>query len=187
MEIQEPLDHELIPSLIGLTFHVAKGLHAVVGDVLTELGLTLPLADALWQLDPDAPPPSMRQLAAGLRCDPSTVTFLADRLIERDLITVRIDPADRRRKAVTLTPKGTQARQRLLATMTTRSSFARLSRDEQSQLHDLLALVVETSIRGREDDQGQVPITGATLLRRRPASSPISPTLETPEEARSTT
>ncbi|MFD5629176.1 hypothetical protein [Streptomyces sp. NPDC127072] len=41
------------------------------------------MADALWQLDPDAPAPSIRQMAARLQCDPSTVTFLADRLMTK--------------------------------------------------------------------------------------------------------
>jgi len=99
----------------------------------------MPLADALWQLDPAAPPPSMRRLAAGLRCDPSTVTFLADRLLERGLIEVRVDPSDRRRKAVTLTAQGARARQRLLAAVATRSSLSRLSPEEQQQLHRLLS------------------------------------------------
>jgi len=142
METPNPADRELIPALVGLIFDLSKGLQGLVGDLLAELDLTLPLADALWQLDPEAPPPSMRQLAAGLRCDPSTVTFLADRLIERDLIAVRVDPADRRRKTVTLTPKGAETRRRLLGSIATRSPLARLSRDEQRQLFDLLGRAV---------------------------------------------
>jgi DNA-binding MarR family transcriptional regulator len=138
METQNCRDHELIPSLVGLIFDLSKGLQGLVGDVLDELELTVPLADALWQLDPDSPPPSMRQLAAGLHCDPSTVTFLADRLLERGLVAVEVDPADRRRKIVTLTPHGASTRQRLLGAMATRSSLARLSPDEQRHLHDLL-------------------------------------------------
>ena len=142
METRDRPDHEPIPSLVGLIFDLSKGLQGLVGDVLAELEITLPLADALWRLDPDAPPPSMRQLAAGLRCDPSTVTFLADRLIERDLVAVRVDPADRRRKTVTLTPKGAETRRRLLASIATRSPLSRLSPDEQRLLHDLLGRAV---------------------------------------------
>lgn len=138
MDIQNRRDHEMTPELVALIFALSKGLQGLVGDVLDELGLTGPLADALWQLDPDSPPASMRQLAAGLRCDPSTVTFLADRLLERGLVAVQVDPADRRRKIVTLTPQGVSTRQRLLEAMATRSSLARLSPAEQRQLHDLL-------------------------------------------------
>ena len=145
MERHDPPDHELIPTLVGLIFDLSKGLQGLVGDVLAELEITLPLADALWQLDPDAPPPSMRQLAAGLRCDPSTVTFLADRLVERDLVAVRVDPGDRRRKTVTLTSKGAETRRRLLASIATRSPLAHLSHDEQRQLFDLLGRAVGRS------------------------------------------
>jgi DNA-binding MarR family transcriptional regulator len=138
VETQSLRDREVIPSLVGLIFDLSKGLQGLVGDVLDEVGLTVPLADALWQLDPDSPPPSMRQLAAGLHCDPSTVTFLADRLLERGLVAVQVDPADRRRKIVTLTLEGASTRQRLLEAMATRSSLARLSPEEQRHLHDLL-------------------------------------------------
>lgn len=137
-ETEGPADAQLLPLLVERIFGLSSDLKGVVGDILAELELTNPLADALWQLEPAGPPPSMRQLAAGLRCDPSTVTFLADRLIERGLIDVRVDPADRRRKTVTLTSKGAETRQRLLAALTTRSPLTRLSLDEQRQLYDLL-------------------------------------------------
>lgn len=132
-------DRDLIPALVGLLFDLSKGLHGLVGDLLAEMDLTMPLADALWQLDPAAPPPSMRQLAAGLRCDPSTVTFLADRLLERGLIEVRVDQTDRRRKSVTLTAAGERTRERLLDAVATCSPLARLSHQEQQQLHGLLS------------------------------------------------
>lgn len=137
-----PADDQLPPLLVELIFVLSDDLKGVVGDILAELELTDALADALWQLDPAGPPPSMRQLAAGLRCDPSTVTFLADRLMERGLIDVRVDPADRRRKMVTLTPKGADIRQRLLATLTNRTSMTRLSPEEQRQLYNLLSRAV---------------------------------------------
>lgn len=132
----------LLPALVDLLFTLSKGIEGVVGGILAELGLTEPLADALWQLDPASPAPSMRQLAARLRCDPSSVTFLADRLVERGLIEVGVDPADRRRKRVALTPRGRQVRRDLLAAMTARSPLARLSIDDQRQLLDLLGRAV---------------------------------------------
>lgn len=138
MKTQDAADLDLLASLIDELFRVSKSLWAVVAEVLVELDITIPLADALWQLDPAAPPPSMRQLAAGLRCDPSTVTFLADRLVERGLVDVRVDPSDRRRKTISLTTKGGEARQRLVAALATGSALARLSQDGQRQLHALL-------------------------------------------------
>ncbi len=142
IETDVPADDQLLPLLVERVFSLSQNLKGVVGEILAELELTDALADALWQLDPAGPPPSMRQLAAGLRCDPSTVTFLADRLMERGLIDVRVDPADRRRKSVTLTPKGAETRQRLLATLTNRTSMNRLSPAEQRQLYALLSRAV---------------------------------------------
>ena len=139
MTERRPTDDELLAALVARLFDFSKRLQGEVADVLADLQLTEALADALWQLDPAAPPPSMRQVAAGLRCDPSTVTFLADRLTERGLIEVHVNPADRRSKSVTLTPKGIRTRRRLLEAMTARSTLARLSHDEQRQLHDLLS------------------------------------------------
>ena len=105
-----------------------------------DLARALALAEAVVAERPDHAP--MRQLAARLRCDPSSVTFLADRLVERGLIEVGVDPADRRRKRVALTPRGRQVRRDLLAAMTARSPLARLSIDDQRRLLDLLGRAV---------------------------------------------
>lgn len=128
----------LVYALVDLTLGLADRTQAVITDVLAELGLTQALADALWQLDPAAPLPSLRALAARLRCDPSTVTFLADRLEAGHFATRRVDPANRRVKILRLTPHGRRARRRLVEAMVTRSPLAQLTPDEQRQLHRLL-------------------------------------------------
>jgi hypothetical protein len=56
----------------------------------------------------------MREVAARLGCDPSTVTFLADRLQERELVERRVNPANRRSNTLALTPKGARVRHRLV-------------------------------------------------------------------------
>ena len=88
----EPLIQDLIRQVVTL----AEESSAVAGEVLRELGLTEVLATALWRLDPEGAPPSMRALAATLNCDPSTITFITDRLQQRGLIERRVSPADRR-------------------------------------------------------------------------------------------
>ena len=138
MKTDSAPDLEQLAALMDELFTLSRRLRGIVAEALSELELTIPLADALWQLDPAAPPPTMRQLAAGLRCDPSTVTFLADRLVERGLVEAPTDPSDRRRKMVTLTPKGADTRRRLVAAMTTGSPLASLSGDDQRQLLALL-------------------------------------------------
>src|SRR5437588_12516381 len=100
---------------------LAYELHAAVErhlhDTLEELGLTITLADAVWQLDPALGPLSRRELAERLRCDPSNVTFLVKRLEQRRLVTRARVRHDRRIKAVSLTTPGLEARARLIATI----------------------------------------------------------------------
>ncbi len=129
----------------SLTYQLLRLVHAMDGatntgirDVMDELGLTHALADALWQLDPAAPAPSMRQMAARLGCDPSTVTFLADRLEQLCYVGRAQAPGDRRAKALHLTEEGRAARQRLVAAATMRTPIARLTGAEQRVLHGLL-------------------------------------------------
>ncbi|WP_051798540.1 MarR family winged helix-turn-helix transcriptional regulator [Catenuloplanes japonicus] len=128
-----------------LTYQLLRLLHAAEGatnaeiqDVLAELRITHALADLLWQLDPDVDAPTMRQMAARLRCDPSTVTFLADRLEQLGYATRAPAGADRRAKALHLTEDGRAARDRLVTAATTRTPIARLSEAEQRHLHTLL-------------------------------------------------
>jgi DNA-binding MarR family transcriptional regulator len=135
-------DEPLIYSLVDLSFAIADRTNALVADVMTELQLTPSLANALWHLDPQRPWPSMRQLAARLRCDPSTITFIADRLEERNLLTRRVDASNRRVKTLVLTDAGRRTRHRLVAAMATRSPIAQLSPTEQSQLHQLLSKAI---------------------------------------------
>jgi DNA-binding MarR family transcriptional regulator len=129
----------------SLTYQLLRLVHAMDGatdagiqDVMNDLKITHPLADALWQLDPAAPAPSMRAMAAKLRCDPSTVTFLADRLDQLGYVTRSPAPGDRRTKVLHLTDAGRAARQRLVAAATTRTPIARLTDTEQRRLHTLL-------------------------------------------------
>lgn len=135
----KPTRQALLYALLDLTFDVAAENRALIADVLAKLDLTPKQAHVLWQIDPDAPAPAMRVLAAALHCDPSTLTFLADRLEKRALLTRQVDPTNRRVKTLVLTPAGRKVRQRLVHTMTTRSAFGRLTDDEQQQLYALLA------------------------------------------------
>ena len=129
----------------SLTYQLLRLVHAMDGatnaeihDVLTELKITHALADVLWQLDPTAPAPSMRQMAAKLHCDPSTVTFLADRLEQLGYVTRAPAPGDRRTKALHLTDDGRGARRRLVEAAATHTPIARLTDAERRHLHSLM-------------------------------------------------
>jgi DNA-binding MarR family transcriptional regulator len=134
----EPLIYALVDLVLGLSDRT----HALIADVLRELDLSQPLADALWQLDPQVPAPPMRELADKLRCDPSTVTFLADRLEEKNLAFRQVDPSNRRVKTLHLTPAGKDARDTLVTAITTRTPMAHLTPSDQRHLHHLLSLAV---------------------------------------------
>ena len=107
-------------------------------DVLAELELTEALADVLWQLGSVSLAVPMRDLAGRLRCDPSNVTFLADRLEERGLVERRPNPSDRRVKLLALTPAGLAVRARIVQAAATSSPLARLSPADQQRLCRLL-------------------------------------------------
>jgi DNA-binding MarR family transcriptional regulator len=129
-----PLPYQLAQLAYELHTTVERHLH----DTLKELDLTLALADLLWHLDPALGPLSRRALAERLRCDPSNVTFLVNRLEQHRLVSRAPVPGDRRVKALTLTPAGVQVRSRLIATIAESSMVAELTKPQQQQLADLL-------------------------------------------------
>ncbi|MFD0307183.1 MarR family winged helix-turn-helix transcriptional regulator [Streptomyces sp. NPDC127119] len=142
----------------ALTYQLLRLVHAMDGatnnairDMIAELGLTHPLADALWQLDPDAPAPSMRQMAARLHCDPSTVTFLADRLEQLSYVSRAPALNDRRTKVLHLTEQGRTARRRLVHAASTRTPITHLTDAEQRQLHRLMTKAMSDE-NARNDD-----------------------------------
>jgi MarR family transcriptional regulator, organic hydroperoxide resistance regulator len=137
---------------ITLTYQLARAayeLHAALErhlhDTLEALDLTVSLSDALWQLDPALGPMSRRELAERLRCDPSNVTFLVNRLEQRRLVSRARSGSDRRVKALALTPAGVEARNRLIATIAESSMFSELTSTQQRDLADLLQRCVGRS------------------------------------------
>ncbi len=158
----------LIYALAELTFEVANRTNAVIDELLAQLDLTAPLANALWRLDPSGPALPMRDLASRLSCDPSTVTFLADRLEERQLLERRVDPKNRRVKLLVLTPKGERVRGALVERMATGSPIARLPFRDQQQLHRLLTKALGRRLKNRPhvvDEACQAAVDGASLGR----------------------
>ena len=83
-------------------------------EAAAAVGLRPGQAQLLRLLDPADPVP-MRRLACAMRCDPSNVTGLADRLEERGLVERRADPEDRRVKGLALTSEGARVRDELVA------------------------------------------------------------------------
>ena len=79
----------LIDQLVEQAYTFSAAIGRWSAAMLAELELTEALGDVLWQLGAVGEAVPMRDLADRLHCDPSNVTFLADRLEERGLIERR--------------------------------------------------------------------------------------------------
>lgn len=84
-------------------------------------------------------PMPMRRIAQKLKCEPSNVTGIVDRLETRGLVERRPDPADRRVKLAAPTEEGLRTARTLRDSLDfAREPLAGLSRDERLVLRDLL-------------------------------------------------
>jgi DNA-binding MarR family transcriptional regulator len=84
----------------------------------------------------------MRKLAQKLKCEPSNVTGIVDRLETRGLVERRPDPADRRVKVAAATEAGLQVARELQGGLQfAREPLAGLSQGERELLRDLLRLM----------------------------------------------
>jgi DNA-binding MarR family transcriptional regulator len=101
------------------------------------LDLTPPQAITLRKLLDGAMP--MGSVAEVLSCDASTLTGIADRLEERQLIERQVDPADRRVKLLALTDTGRKLVESIDAPFTTDiPGLETLSNPERAELTRLL-------------------------------------------------
>jgi DNA-binding MarR family transcriptional regulator len=106
--------------------------------VLTEHGLTTVTAQALWMIDPDEAPPSMKEMAGRLFCNAPNLSFITNQLVDRGFVERSVDPDDRRSRVLTLTGDGRRVRATVIAAMLAVSPFARLSPEELLRLKELL-------------------------------------------------
>jgi DNA-binding MarR family transcriptional regulator len=87
-------------------------------------------------------PLSLSGLAEAIGVDAPYATLIVDNLEERGLVERRPDPADRRRKLVALTAKGTEATARVLRIQQQPPpGFGRLTPEELNTLEDLVKRV----------------------------------------------
>ena len=117
-------------------------LHRLVAEHLSTVAAEFDLkpgqAQALQQLRPGRPM-TMGEVARGIRCDPSTITGIADRLEERGVVKREPSQSDRRVKSLVLTKSGEALRKRLLARLAeVPDELASLPPGKQRALQDLL-------------------------------------------------
>jgi DNA-binding MarR family transcriptional regulator len=135
------LDEEVVDLMFQVLGLLKHHFHAAI----VGMGLTPQQAHALRFLDPARPVP-MRELAAGMMCDASTVTGIVDRLEDRGLVERRPNPDDRRVKGLVVTPTGIEMRDRIWQDVLGHAPhLAVLSPDERIQLRDQLKRVVEAN------------------------------------------
>ncbi|WP_433425605.1 MarR family winged helix-turn-helix transcriptional regulator [Microtetraspora malaysiensis] len=125
--------------ICGLVAELARRIDDHVRRRVVELELTGPQAVALREL---TGPMTMRELALRMGCEPSNVTYIADRLEKQGIIERQAHPHDRRAKRLALTAQGGALREQLIKILSQGSPLAGLSYEEQKSLQDLLLKAV---------------------------------------------
>lgn len=129
----DPLNREVV-DLVGSVvaryyeeYEEAAGKHSLTGAQARILSLLL------------LEPLPMRRIAQRMKCEPSNVTGIIDRLESRELVERRPDPDDRRVKLAALTAEGDRTARSLRESLDfAREPLAGLTRDERLILRDLL-------------------------------------------------
>ena len=110
-------------------------------------GLSPVSAWALVQLDPEHAI-SQKELAERLRCNPSTVVDPTDRLEERGLVLRKPHATDRRINVLTVTSRGRQVRDHLIAQLfEPPEALRRLPAPDQQRFRDAMLAAVESFAR----------------------------------------
>ncbi|MBR8740780.1 MarR family winged helix-turn-helix transcriptional regulator [Nocardiopsis sp. MG754419] len=115
-----------------------------VGPVLAEHHLTPATFQALWVIDPDEPPPSMKVVAERLHCNAPNLTFVTNQLVDRGLVERAVDPDDRRSRVLALTDRGHEIRAEVVGTALEGTPLAVLSESEIRLLLDLLGRALDS-------------------------------------------
>jgi DNA-binding MarR family transcriptional regulator len=128
-------------ALLRQWYHVSRSVDSHLSDALDRLGLTESAGAALWALDPDAPPPTVRELAHTLGCDPSNASLVATKLEQDGLVHRRPHPADGRARVLLLTEQGRALLARLVAEVAAATPLRHLDAAQRRQLSKLLATI----------------------------------------------
>jgi DNA-binding MarR family transcriptional regulator len=132
----------LTMEIVELIGDVVSRFYADYEDAAAEQALTGAQARLLSLLSLEPLP--MRRLAQKLKCEPSNVTGIVDRLEARGLVERRPDPADRRVKLAAATQEGSRVARGLRDSLNfAREPLAGLSHEERVSLRELLHRMLE--------------------------------------------
>ncbi|KMS87775.1 MULTISPECIES: MarR family winged helix-turn-helix transcriptional regulator [Streptomyces] len=128
--------------VVELIGDVVARFYADYEEAAGEHTLTGPQARLLSLLSLEPLP--MRKLAQKLKCEPSNVTGIVDRLESRGLVERRPDPADRRVKVAAATEEGRRVARDLRESLHfAREPLAALTDDQRRSLRDLLRRMLD--------------------------------------------
>ena len=130
-----------LTAVVAATHDIWMRTNDLIGQSLAEHRMTPATFQALWVIDPDEPPPSMKLMAQRLYCNAPNLTFISNQLVDRGLVERAVDPDDRRSRVLVLTAKGRQVREELVRTTLEKTPLAALSTVELRQLGALLQRV----------------------------------------------
>ena len=122
----------------ALVIEALAGWEERANAAAAEVGLSPVSAWALVQLEPGATI-SQKELAARMKCNPSTVVDPTDRLEEAGLVIRRPNPRDRRVNVLVVTPNGVKVRKKLIARLLEPpAAFKRLPAADQARFRDVM-------------------------------------------------
>jgi DNA-binding MarR family transcriptional regulator len=133
-------DEHLGELVLGL-MAVGQVAAGAVDVALAEAQIPASVAGVLWVLKTSDVPPTMRDIATRLHCDPSTISLTADKLEHLGLIRRRNHPTDRRKRILVTTSKGTETWRALNIKLQNASVISALDAHQQRTLLDLLSLI----------------------------------------------
>ncbi|SEN36431.1 MarR family transcriptional regulator [Nonomuraea pusilla] len=138
----QPRSDELTLEVVELIGSVVARYHEEYEEAAAEHALTGAQAGVLNLLARHPLP--MRKLAEKLKCEPSNVTGIVDRLESRGLVERRLDPNDRRVKLAAATDEGRRVASGLRGALRfAREPLAGLSDEERRTLRDLLRRMLD--------------------------------------------
>lgn len=132
---------EITVLLLRQWYDVSRSVDRLLAQALGRLGLTESAGAALWALAPDTPPPTMRDLARILHCDPSNASLVSAKLEQDGLVERRPHPTDGRARVLVLTQPGRELHARLVTDVAALTPLRHLDVAQQHQLADLLAII----------------------------------------------
>jgi DNA-binding MarR family transcriptional regulator len=127
----------------GYLLRIARRRHTIIFAEHMVEELTGPQFSTLAKLR-EVGPCSQNYLGRLIYYDSATMKGVVDRLLARNLISIAIDPSDKRRRAILLTKKGQQTIERAIVAVreASKEHFSPLTDNERKTLVRLLKKVI---------------------------------------------